>query len=277
MTADRPSSADLQEVLSLVASDNGRITPRLLVHRLYAGGKRSRGEARAVVRRVVDQGLLSYCYILGTSFLELAFTRPVKITDKFVLKPPGTFYLEIHGQKVITIEPGAAFGGGQHPTTRLALKGMTWCFDRYAKFLTGAAAIALDIGTGTGVLAIAAVRCGVHRAIATEVDPCARWEARRNVALNGLSERIVVRSVPSPPLGKNAVMVTANLRLPTLVNLRSEIPKTAAPGAILIFSGIRPEELPQLISAYGAAAFDLLYQETEQSWSCVVFKKLPAA
>lgn len=228
------------------------------------------------MRCLVDQGLLSYCYLYGTSFLERAFTRPVKITEKVVLKPPGTSYPEIHDQKVITIAPGAAFGTGQHPTTRLALQAMEWCVDHHAKFLTGAAGIALDIGTGTGVLAIAAVRYGLCRAIATEVDPCACWEARRNVALNGLSERIVVRAVPNPPRGKNAVMVTANLRLPTLVSLRAEIQKAAALGAILIFSGIRPAELPQLISAYGVDAFDLLYRKTEQNWSCVVFKQLSA-
>ena len=276
MTADRPPPADLQEVLSLAASNSGRITPHRLVHRLCAGGKRSPGEARKVVRRAVDRGLLSYCYVHGTSFLERPFTRPVKITEKVVLKPPGTFYPEIHDQKVVTISPGAAFGSGQHPTTRLALQAMEWCVDRHVKFLTGAAGIALDIGTGTGVLAIAAVRYGLCRAIATEVDPCACWEARRNVALNGLSGRIVVRAVPKPPLGENAVMVTANLRLPTLVNLRDEIQKAATPGAILIFSGIRPAELPQLISAYGADAFDLLYRETEQNWSCVAFKQLSA-
>jgi len=272
VTADHLSPVDLQDALSLVASADGRIAPRLLVDQLSAGGKRSRGEARAVVRLMVDLGHLCYGYIHGVSILELAFNHPVKITEKVVLKPPRTGHLEMDGQMVITLEPGAAFGGGQHPTTRLALKAMERCFDRHAEFLTGEAGIALDIGTGTGVLAIAAIRFGAHRALATEVDPCACWEAQRNVVLNRLSDRIVVLAVPSPPRGINAVMVTANLRLPTLVDLRSEIQKTTAPGAVLIFSGIRPGEVQRLISAYGADAFDFLNQETEQNWSCVVFK-----
>lgn len=259
----------------MVASENGRITPRLLVEGLSAGGKRTRGEARAVVRLLVDQGVLSYGYIHGTSFLERAFTHPVKITETIVLRPPKTFFPEMDDKKVITIEPGAAFGGGQHPSTRLALEALEWCFDRYLKFLTMAAGIGLDIGTGTGVLAIAAARFGVQRVLATEIDPCARWEALRNVTLNGLSGRIAVLARSHPPLDKNAVLVTANLRLPTLVDLRCDILDAACAEAILIFSGIRPDEVSQLLSVYRAGAVDLVYREARQNWSCVVFKKRP--
>ena len=275
MKSDRIPTAGIREVLDLVASENGRITPRLLVEGLSAGGKRTRGEARAVVRLLVDQGVLSYGYIHGTSFLERAFTHPVKITETIVLRPPKTFFPEMDDKKVITIEPGAAFGGGQHPSTRLALEALEWCFDRYLKFLTTAAGIGLDIGTGTGVLAIAAARFGVQRVLATEIDPCARWEALRNVTLNGLSGRIAVLARSHPPLDQNAVLVTANLRLPTLVDLRCDILDAACAEAILIFSGIRPDEVSQLLSVYRAGAVDLVYREARQNWSCVVFKKRP--
>lgn len=275
MKSDRIPTAGIREVLDLVASENGRITPRLLVEGLSAGGKRTRGEARAVVRLLVDQGVLSYGYIHGTSFLERAFTHPVKITETIVLRPPKTFFPEMDDKKVITIEPGAAFGGGQHPSTRLALEALEWCFDRYLKFLTMAAGIGLDIGTGTGVLAIAAARFGVQRVLATEIDPCARWEALRNVTLNGLSGRIAVLARSHPPLDKNAVLVTANLRLPTLVDLRCDMLDAACAEAILIFSGIRPDEVSQLLSVYRAGAVDLVYREARQNWSCVVFKKRP--
>lgn len=275
MNSDRIPTADIQEVLDLVASGNGRIAPRLLVKGLSAGGKRTRGEARVVVRLLVDQGVLGYGYIHGASFLERAFTHPVKITESIVLRPPKTFFPEMDDKKVITIEPGAAFGGGQHASTRLALEAMEWCFDRHLKPLTTTAGIGLDIGTGTGVLAIAAARFGIQRVLATEIDPCARWEALRNVALNGLSGRIAVSGRPHPPLDQNAVLVTANLRLPTLVDLRRDILDAACAEAVLIFSGIRPGEVPQLLSVYRSGAVDLLYRETQHNWSCVVFKKRP--
>lgn len=273
MAAARPPIPDLEEALGAVASENGRITPGLLVERLCAGGKRTRKGARALVRLLVDQGALCYTYIHGISFLERAFAHPVSITATVVLKPPETFFPEMDGKKVINIEPGAAFGGGQHPTTRLALEAMEWCFDRHPNRLTTQTGIGLDIGTGTGVLAIAAAKFGVQRVVATEIDPVACWEARRNVALNGLSERIFVRVCPHPPLDQNAILITANLRLPSLVNLRDAILEAATPGAVLIFSGIRPGEVPQLLSAYSAGAVDLIYRKTEHNWSCVGFKK----
>jgi ribosomal protein L11 methyltransferase len=273
VTAARDPIPDLKEVLGVVASQNGRITPGLLVERLCAGGKRTRGEARAVVRLLVDQGVLCYNYVYGISFLERTFAHPVSITETVVLKPPKTFFPETDDKKVINIEPGAAFGGGQHPTTRLALEAMGWCFDRHPKILIAKAGIGIDIGTGTGVLAIAAVKFGLQRVMATEIDPVACWEARRNVALNGLSERVLVRACPHPPLDQNAILVTANLRLPSLVDLRDAILEAAAPEAVLIFSGIRPGELPQLLSAYSAGAVDLIYRKTEHNWSCAAFKK----
>jgi ribosomal protein L11 methyltransferase len=273
VTAARPPIPDLEEVLGAVASENGRITPGLLVERLCTGGKRTREGARALVRLLVDQGALCYNYIHGISFLERAFAHPVSITETVVLKPPKIFFPEMGDKKVITIEPGAAFGGGQHPTTRLALEAMEWCFDRHLNRLTTQAAIGIDIGTGTGVLAIAAVKFGVQRVVATEIDPVACWEARRNVALNGLSERILVRVCAHPPLDQKAVLVTANLRLPSLVDLRDAILEAATPEAVLIFSGIRPGEVPQLLSAYSEGAVGLMYHKTEQNWSCVGFKK----
>jgi len=271
--ANRLPATEIREALDWVASENGRITPRFLLERLSAGGKRTRGEAREVVRLLVDQGVLCYGYTHGTSFLQRAFTRPVKITETIVLKPPQTVLPERDDQKVITIEPGVAFGGGQHPSTRLALEAMEWCFDRHLKLLTGAAGIGIDLGTGTGVLAIAAARFGIQRVLATEIDPCARWEARRNVSLNGLSGRIAVLACPHPPPNQNAVLITANLRLPTLVDLRYDILDAACAEAVLIFSGIRPGEVPQLLSFYPAGAVDILYRETQHNWSCVIFKK----
>jgi ribosomal protein L11 methyltransferase len=225
------------------------------------------------VRLLVDQGALCYGYAHGTSFLERAYTRPVQITETIVLKPPQTAFPEMDDRKVITIEPGVAFGGGQHPSTRLALEAMEWSFDRDLKLLTGAGGIGLDLGTGTGVLAIAAARFGLQRVLATEIDPCARWEAQRNVSLNGLAGRIAVLACPHPPPGQNAVLVTANLRLPTLVDLRYDILDAVCAEAILIFSGIRPGEVPQLLSFYSVGAVDLLYRKTRYNWSCVVFKK----
>lgn len=275
MKADRIPAADIEEVLDLVGSENGRITPRLLVEGLCAGGKRTRGEAREVVRLLVNQGVLCYSYLHGTSFLERAFSHPVKITGTIVLKPPKTFFPEMDDHKVIAIEPGAAFGGGQHPSTRLALEAMEWCFGHHLRYLTASAGIGLDVGTGTAVLAIAATKFGLQRVLATEIDPCARWEARRNVSLNGLSERITVLAQPHPPRGQNAVLVTANLRLPTLVDLRRDMLEAACAEGILIFSGIRPGEVAQLLSVYRAGAGDPVYRKTRHNWSCVVFKKRP--
>lgn len=273
MRTERQHPADFDEVFGLLASVNGKIAPRALVKQLSAGGRRSPETARGIVRLMVDRGYLSYSYIHGTSFLERSFTCPVKISKNIVLKPPGIFYRRAKGELVITLAPGAAFGCGQHPSTRLALKAMAWCFENYRELLRGGKGRVIDIGTGTGVLAIAAAGFGAHQVLATEVDPCACSEARQNVALNGVSGRVEVVAGSTPPRGKNAVMVTANLRLPTLVNLKTEIEKTTIPGAFLIFSGIRPEEVPQLISSYGDARFAPLHQEVEQNWACVLFQK----
>ena len=106
----------------------------------------------------------------------------------------------------LIIDPGVVFGSGQHPTTRDCLQALLWIFERETP------EIVLDLGTGTGILAIAAVKLGAREVLGVDWNPACVATARKNVELNGLSGRIrVEEGLAEEYLRQNAELLFANL------------------------------------------------------------------
>ena len=148
---------------------------------------------------------------------------------------------------VIVIEPSMGFGTGHHATTRLCLELLQECD------LSGATAI--DVGTGSGILAIAAWTLGAAQVVAVDNDPDALQNARENVERNGGRDAIVfveadLGSLSLPP----AAVVTANLTGAVLGKYARELRTLVSPGGALIVSGFSPAELPPILAAFGSAA-----------------------
>jgi ribosomal protein L11 methyltransferase len=176
-------------------------------------------------------------------------------------------------RKEIVIDPGPSFGAGDHPTTVMALELLEKAMDG---FLQGTVPSLLDVGTGTGVLAIAGKALGAGLTVAFDPDPAAVFTARRNFGLNGLWEPDAAE--PDRPLvfvgGVEAVsgsfdIVAVNLVAPLLLRLLDAI--TPRVGHWLILSGIADPMAEQTLNAYGNTGLGLVTSLSRGGWNAALF------
>jgi len=145
------------------------------------------------------------------------------------------------GDVAVELDPGLAFGTGTHPTTALCLE--------WLDGLDLAGQRVIDVGCGSGILAIAALRLGAAHAVAIDHDPQAVLATRENAARNGVAERLTVLGAdsPSPP---SADVVVANILAGTLIELAPRITALVAPGGRLALSGILADQAEGVLAAY---------------------------
>jgi len=259
-------------ILDLVTGSLERLTPMELKRRVgQVGQPLERGRIESSIKRLVEQKALVYTYQLGNSFLEPSFEKPVRVTDSIVLKPPACDYDPLPGDIVVNIKAGAAFGTGCHPTTRLSLMGLEKvCTDNLVPIWTENRRV-LDIGTGSGVLAIAALKMGIDQGIGLDIDPCARAEASENVVLNALSERMVISDQSLDSLGDRFSLIIANLRLPTLMAYFDKISALLEKESCLVISGIKTNEIKPLRAVSALHEMQVCWEGKELGWGALVF------
>lgn len=139
-------------------------------------------------------------------------------------------------EKILTIDPGMAFGTGTHETTRLASKALAEISRSWESGIR-----VLDVGTGTGILAMLAVELGAESVVATELDPVARDVARDNIENNGLSETIQVPDVQVESVAESFEVVLANIIDGVLVNIQESLKDRLEAGGQLLLTGILQE------------------------------------
>jgi ribosomal protein L11 methyltransferase len=167
---------------------------------------------------------------------------------------------------VIKVDPGPAFGTGQHPTTRMCLMSME------RPFFKGPWTM-LDIGTGSGILAIYGAKLGAKRVAAIDIDPEAIIWAKRNIELNSLPVEIELSSMPLAEWEENFSLVTANLVLGIILDLSPHFPRILKPDGRLILSGILKEqvmEVEERLHEYRLYMEDAIFQE---EWACLTLRK----
>jgi ribosomal protein L11 methyltransferase len=240
-----------------------RCAPADLIRGLMRDLNLSRGPVQTSLNELVAAGELAYVFEHGQTFLEPSFDRPVRVSDRIVLTPPGRALQARPADVVVRIIPGAAFGAGRHPTTRLSLKAVDFILGRAGE---APARCMLDIGTGSGVLAMAAVMLGIETGLAVDIDPCAVAEARANVGLNALSLRITVSDQAAETIIGSYDLVTANLRTPTLARLAPCFSRLIVPQGALALSGIRSEECGELLGEFERHFFNPVWRDEEQEW-----------
>ena len=173
----------------------------------------------------------------------------------------------------IHIEAGQAFGTGHHGTTRGCLLAIQ------AIVKSRRIRSALDIGTGSGVLAIALARQAVP-VVATDIDPVAVRIARENARLNGVAARVAVRMMPGLPAavpvrlaGSGYDLVVANILLAPLLALAPTIARAIAPGGTAILSGLLPDQRTAIVATYRSVGLRLRRWFIEDGWLVVVLEK----
>jgi ribosomal protein L11 methyltransferase len=189
--------------------------------------------------------------------------RVLHIGQRLVVRPSWLSYTPQPGEVVLTLDPGMAFGTGLHASTRLCLAAL----ERYLR----PGDTLLDVGTGSGILAIAAARLGAGEVLALDIDPLAVRVTRENVALNGVAETVEVRegSLPvEPPGGWN--IITVNILAETIAQMAPALAAHLASGGLLIASGIVASREQSVSTALAAQGFALVEQRREEDWLAFV-------
>jgi ribosomal protein L11 methyltransferase len=169
--------------------------------------------------------------------------EPIAVSPRLVVRPSFAAHRPAPEQRQLVIDPGQAFGTGGHVSTRLALE---W-IDALADRLTPRARV-LDVGTGTGVLALAVCALSGCRAIACDVDPLAVAAARDNARRNLLAERVEIFAGSTCALAENAHfdLVVANLLRSELEALIGDIARCTRPGGRVVFAGLLSTDRPAI-------------------------------
>jgi ribosomal protein L11 methyltransferase len=168
--------------------------------------------------------------------------RPVTIGRRLLVAPPWDVP-DAPGREVLVIEPGMAFGTGQHATTRGCLEAIE------AAVAAGGVASALDVGTGSGILALALARLGVPRVVAIDDDPQVLPVARENLARNGAA-RVEVSGGTAAGLDGRFDLVVANLLADILVREADALRARTADGGGLVVSGLLESQAEAVVAAY---------------------------
>lgn len=260
-------------VFEILSASDVKLTQRMLYRELVTKYKFERTEVKRAIKDLVFEGALAYTYIYGCSFIEKGFYKPVRVSNRVVLIP-ASLYEENHQNRVVVkISHGASFGTGRHPTTRLSIRAIDGLLKKEVLRKNGLHKTALDIGTGSGVLAIASVKLGIKRAIGIDIESISRKEAIENVACNGLSKKIEILNADIDSLSQAFFLIMANLRYPTLKQLRLQIKRKTKPGGYVVLSGVTKEEVGGLQDLYSQDEFKCIWKEVENRWACLVFQK----
>jgi ribosomal protein L11 methyltransferase len=255
-----------ETVSALLSEEFSRLTPSDLERAVRRKMPSARRQAiRQAIRELVFLGRIVYTQHHSTTHLENNYHRPVRISDRIVLTPPNQKMPERRDRVVIQLMDGTAFGGGDHPTTRMLLRGL----DGLLKNAEGLPLErALDIGTGTGVLAIAAAALGFARVDAMDIDPAACFEAKQNILLNGVDHRVHVSQNPIDPYSREKYnLIVANLRPPTIVELLPMMSTLSSSRSIWMISGCRMEEGGRLKEKLPILHSNIIWQATALGWS----------
>jgi ribosomal protein L11 methyltransferase len=179
---------------------------------------------------------------------------------RLIVKPSWRKHRRTGDEVVIDLDPGMAFGTGLHPTTRLCLEAIESRADR------GPLGRTLDVGCGSGILAIAAVKLGATRVLGVDIDPIAIEATEANARHNRVGKRIRAREGSVPTGDGPFDTVLANLIAGILVELAPHLAEELLPGGTLIASGIFVDREPGVRAAFEAAGLRVERRLDESDW-----------
>jgi ribosomal protein L11 methyltransferase len=194
--------------------------------------------------------------------------RPLRAGRRTIIAPPWHEYTaESNDDIVVILDPGMAFGTGTHPSSRLCLMGL----ERQLK----PGETVFDVGTGSGILAIAAAKLGAARVDAVDIEPVAVRSAIENAERNGVGERIRVElgtADPAGPFPGPYDVVVANIISRILVEISSGLMKAVRPGGALILSGVIESREPLVREAFEPRGYRMIEREQIDDWVGITYR-----
>lgn len=189
---------------------------------------------------------------------------PVDIDNKIVIRAahhpaPADAVIDI------IVKPSMSFGSGHHHTTRMMCR---------AIHSLNPSGRVLDVGCGTGVLSIAAIKCGAEHADAVDIDPWSTASAEEAAQLNGIAEQIsVLLGTVEVVVGRKYDMVLANINRNIILNDIDRYVEALNEGGKLLLSGFLVEDIADITTAASVRGLCPISQSEEEGWGCLVFKK----
>jgi ribosomal protein L11 methyltransferase len=196
--------------------------------------------------------------------------KPLDLGPRLLVKPTWSRRVPKKSQALVVLDPGLSFGTGQHATTRFCLQQLVALRDPAASSQS-----MLDVGTGSGILAIAAVKLGYQPVNAFDFDPDCVRVANENTELNGVAEVLTVThdditQVPKKPKQRYSV-VCANLIYDLLIAERDRLLARVAPGGSLVLAGILETQFTLVRKTFEAAGWKLVAATTDKEWRSGTF------
>jgi ribosomal protein L11 methyltransferase len=196
------------------------------------------------------------------------FFTPQKIGKSFWVTTPWIAPPLLRRRHVITIEPGMAFGTGTHATTRGCLE----FIEKVAPSFHERGFRALDVGTGSGILAIALAKSGAKRVLAVDVDPLALKVARGNLRYNGVQKKVHLSGAKANQIKARFPVVVANLTAETIIDQVMALENRVAPRGFLILSGILYQKTKQVVKQF-VGGFRVIRRKREKEWVTLLLQR----
>jgi len=183
----------------------------------------------------------------------------IRVTPRMMIRPSWEPYAPTRDEIVLIIDPKMAFGTGEHPTTRICLRGL--------EDLVKPGSRVLDVGTGTGVLSIAAVKLGARRVLALDVDENAVASCRENVVLNETAEHVqVIRGTLDAAVSGPFDLVVANIQFSVIVPFLCHVSRVLDGSGTAFFSGLLEQEEVAFRTALEEKGFEVSGVDREGEW-----------
>ena len=198
------------------------------------------------------------------------YFKPIRVSKNIVIKPTWERYTPAGRDIVIEIDPGMAFGTGQHASTRMCLEAVE---DIILKDRTIKNWRVLDVGTGTGILGIACAKLGAERVVCVDIDKKAVEIARENAAINHLENRIEIINRDASTINEPFDLIVANLTAKILIRLRAHLMSLIENMGYLVISGIIDQNKSDIDSHFLSDKFTLHHVIAEKEWFCYVLQK----
>ena len=190
------------------------------------------------------------------------YFHPIKIGERLLIRPTWEDEYDAEGRAVLHLEPGLAFGTGSHETTRL-------CLEALEKNIKGGEKV-LDVGCGSGILAIASLLLGAESATGVDIDELAVKTAEENGKMNGFgSDRLkfIHGDLADKASGKFDIVV-ANIVADVIIMFCKTVPDFMADNAVFITSGIIDGREDEVAAALKAAGLEMIAHHHEEEWHC---------
>jgi ribosomal protein L11 methyltransferase len=181
-----------------------------------------------------------------------------------VIKPSWLEYSPEPGQVVVELDPGMAFGTGLHPTTRM-------CLVALEEYVTPGATM-LDVGTGSGILSIAAAKLGARDILACDLDPIAVETATKNVAINHAESTVTVNagSIDTESEREPVDLICINILAEVISDLAPAVAAAVRSGGHVIASGILDYKAEDVVEAWHAVNIEVIEKQQEEDWVALV-------